>query len=90
MNLLFWKASKPLMVTKAITSYLTSEFGLGSELLAKLRMLEKNGKFSNRRVRMCCCPAITSPQLKSEYVTRVSRRRLVMRPVLPPWHIPWR
>ncbi len=38
----------------------------------------------------CCCPAITSPQLKSEYVTRVSRRRLVMRPVLPPWHIPWR
>ena len=52
MKLMFWKASKPVLVTKAINSHLTSEFGLGSELLAKLRMLEKNGRFASRRVRM--------------------------------------
>ena len=52
MKLMFWKASKPRVVTQAINRHLTSEFGLGSELLAKLCMLEKNGKFANRRVRM--------------------------------------
>ena len=52
MKLMFWKASKPLLVTKVINRHLTSEFGLGSELLAKLCMLDKNGKFANRRVRM--------------------------------------
>ena len=40
------------MVTQAINRRLISEFRLGPELLAKLRMLEKNGKFSNRKVRM--------------------------------------
>ena len=52
MKFMFWKASKPLVVTKVVNRYLISEFGLGSELLAKLWMLEKNGKFSNRKVRM--------------------------------------
>ena len=52
MNLMFWKASKPRRVTHAINRHLVSEFGLGSELLAKLSMLEKNGKVSNRSVKM--------------------------------------
>ena len=52
MNLMFWKASKPRVVTQAINRHLNSEFGMGSELLSKLRMLEKNGKFSDRKVRM--------------------------------------
>ena len=52
MNVMFWKASKPRVVTQAINRHLTSQFGLGSELLAKFWMLEKNGKFSNRKVRM--------------------------------------
>ena len=52
MNFMFWKASKPQAVTPAISQFLTSEFGLGPELLATLSMSEKNGKYSNRRVRM--------------------------------------
>ena len=52
MNVMFWKASKPRVVTQAINRHLTSQFGLGSELLAKFWMLEKNGKFSNRKVKM--------------------------------------
>ena len=52
MKVMFWKASKPRVVTQAINRHLTSQFGLGSELLAKFWMLEKNGKFANRRVRM--------------------------------------
>ena len=52
MNLMFWKSPKPRVVTQAINRHLNSEFGMGSELLAKLRMLEKNGKFSDRKVRM--------------------------------------
>ena len=52
MKMMFWKASKPRGVSQAINRHLASEFGLGSELLAKLWMLEKDGKFSNRSVRM--------------------------------------
>ena len=52
MSLMFWKDPKPQSVTPAISRYLVAEFGVGPELLSKLRMLEKNGKFSNRKVRM--------------------------------------
>ena len=52
MNLMFWKAAKPRGVTQAINKYLTSEFGLGPDLLAKYSMLQKNGRFSNRSVKM--------------------------------------
>ena len=52
MNLMFWKGSKPQVVTQAISQFLTSEFRLGPELLATLWMSEKNGKYSNRKVRM--------------------------------------
>ena len=52
MSLMFWKASKSRVTTPAINKYLISEFRIGPGLLAKLRVLEKNGKFSNRRVRM--------------------------------------
>ena len=52
MNLMFWKDSSPQIATQAIKRYLTSEFRLEPELMAGLRVLEKNGKFSNRRVRL--------------------------------------
>ena len=52
MKLMFWKASKPRVMTRAINQHLISEFALGPELLANLSVLEKNGKFSNRKVRM--------------------------------------
>ena len=52
MNLMFWKNSKPRVVTQTINRRLSSEFRVGPELLAKLLFLEKNGKFSNRSVRM--------------------------------------
>ncbi len=52
MGLMFWQAPRPRAVTPTITRYLVTEFGVGPELLSKLRVLEKNGKFSNRKVRM--------------------------------------
>ena len=51
-----------------------------------IRMVTHVGEFALA----CCCPAIRSPFLKSEYVTRVSRRPLVMRPGPRPWQAPWR
>ena len=52
MSLMFWKASKPRAMTQAINKHLVSEFALGPELLANLRVLEKRGKYSNRAVTM--------------------------------------
>ncbi len=52
MKMMFKKDSKPQGVSPAINRHLTSQFGLGSELLAKLWVLEKNGKFSDRKVKM--------------------------------------
>ncbi|CAI8055384.1 hypothetical protein GBAR_LOCUS30246 [Geodia barretti] len=40
------------MVTQAINRYLSHEFRVGPELMAKLWMLEKAGQFSNRKVTM--------------------------------------
>ena len=62
MKLMFWKASEPRMVTQAINRHLISEFRLEPELLAKLRLLEKDGKYSDRRVRML---RIFDPELVS-------------------------
>ena len=52
MSLMFWKASKPQVVPQVINRRLVSEFGMEPELLDKLCVLEKNGKFSDRKVKM--------------------------------------
>ena len=52
MGLMFWQAPKPRLVSPAISRYLVAEFGVGPELLYKLRVVEKNGRYSNRKVRM--------------------------------------
>ncbi len=52
MSLMFWKASKPRAVSQTVKGYLTSEFRVGPELLSRLLMLEKNGRFSTRKVKM--------------------------------------
>ena len=52
MSLMFWKAPKPHAVSQAVKRYLTSEFRVGPELLSGLLMLEKNGRFSTRKVKM--------------------------------------
>ena len=52
MSLMFWKASKPRAVSQAVKRYLTSEYHVGPDLLSRLLMLEKNGKFSTRKVKM--------------------------------------
>ena len=72
MGLMFWKAAKPRLVTPAIRQYLVAEFGVGPELLSKLRVLEKNGKYSNRKVKMVrvfdpeLVPADVGPTVKYE------------------------
>jgi hypothetical protein len=62
MNFLFWKDSKPGL-TKTIRDILISEFHLGPESLAKLRVLGMNGKYAGRRVRMI---RIFDPSLSSK------------------------
>ncbi len=52
MKLMFWSEAKARVATPAISRYLNSEFRLGPQSLAKLLVLEKNGKFSNRSVKM--------------------------------------
>ncbi len=52
MSLMFWKASKPRAVPQAVKRYLTSEYRVGPELLSRFLMLEKNGRFSTRKVKM--------------------------------------
>ena len=52
MSLMFWKAPKPHVVSQAVKRYLTSEYRVGPESMAKLWMLEKNGRFSTRKVKL--------------------------------------
>ena len=52
MSLMFWKAPKPKAVTQAVNRYLVSQYHVGPESMAKLWMLEKNGTFSTRKVKL--------------------------------------
>ena len=52
MSLMFWKTPKPQVVTQAVNRYLVSQHHVGPETVSKLWMLQKNGRFSTRKVRM--------------------------------------
>ena len=52
MSLMFWKASKPHVVSHTVNRYLVSQYHVGPELMSKLWMLEKNGRFSTRKVKL--------------------------------------
>ncbi len=50
--MLFWKGTKPWHRTEAVHRNLVPKFNLGPESLANLRMLEKKGRYSGRKVRL--------------------------------------